>query len=617
MNLENGWIARNAKRLSGRRLQRWRISLLLVLLAFAWSGRSTIRAQAFAKRKVLILNRVGLSHSLSDVLILEIVAGVERETGRSVEFFSESLDLLAFPNRPSLPETRDWLAKKYDGHSLEVVVAAGSDAIKFVADNSRSLFLGVPIVICGSTADQVGNSNLDSRFTGTWQQREPGKTFEAALRLFPDTRHVFVVGGTSVFDRVVIASTKEFFSSYQTKVEFSYLTDMEMKALLEQLKNLPKNSVVLYTSFFQDSAGNKFLDASQALPMIASAANAPVFGMSDTYLGHGIVGGDVMSFQEQGKVTARIVSELLEGKKVEELPIETLPSTFMFDWNELKRWHLPDSRLPVGSMILFREPTFWERSEKFWAAVFLIIVFLFAAAVYLQYSRIQLKSAEEGRRELSGMLINAEERERQRVASELHDDFSQRLAILALGLENVEEAMPASLPEVHEHLRVLVRSASDLGIDLHTLSHRLYSSTLESLGLVPAVGALCKEFTFQQCIGVNFTSDEIPRSVHPDIALCVFRIVQEALRNIKKYSDAGEAEVELRIRRDGLDLSVRDKGRGFDWREIRQNEGLGIRSMEERARSLGGKFKIHSEPGKGTTVNAWVPLHPESGLAKS
>jgi signal transduction histidine kinase len=259
----------------------------------------------------------------------------------------------------------------------------------------------------------------------------------------------------------------------------------------------------------------------------------------------------------------------------------------------------------------------WSAAKKFWAAALLMIVSLCALAAYLQYSRKQMKLAEEGRRELSGMLINAAEHERQRVASELHDDFSQRLAILGLGLENVDEATPASLPAVHEHLRALVRSASELGIDLHTLSHRLHSCTLESLGLVPAVGAFCKEFTLQQGIRVNFSSDEIPRSVHPDAALCVFRIVQEALRNVKKYAEAEEAEVESRMTSDGMDVTVRDKGRGFDWREIRQNEGLGIRSMEERARSVGGKFKIHSEPGKGTTVYAWVPLNPESAPEKS
>jgi ABC-type uncharacterized transport system substrate-binding protein len=112
---------------------------------------------------------------------------------------------------------------------------------------------------------------------------------------------------------------------------------MAMGELLEKLQNLPEHSVVLYVSFFQDAAGHKFINATKALPLVASAANGPVFGMSDTYLGHGIVGGDLMSFQEQGKVTARIVSELLDGKKVEEIPIEILPSLYMFDWNELTR----------------------------------------------------------------------------------------------------------------------------------------------------------------------------------------------------------------------------------------------------------------------------------------
>ena len=208
------------------------------------------------------------------------------------------------------------------------------------------------------------------------------------------------------------------------------------------------------------------------------------------------------------------------------------------------------------------------------------------------------------------MLINAEEKERSRVASELHDDFSQRLAILALGLENVDEATPASLEHVHKQLQELAKSTSELGSDLHTLSHRLHSSTLESLGLVPAVDALCREFTCKQGIKVDFSSDEIPRSINPDAALCIFRIVQEGLRNLKKYSGAEEAKVDLRIRGHRLEISVRDEGRGFNLSEVGQNGGLGIRSMEQRARLLGGKFEIHSEPGKGTTLKAWVPLEP-------
>ncbi|MGA9999424.1 MAG: histidine kinase [Candidatus Acidiferrales bacterium] len=608
MNLKNRRFSSKAEHFVGKVLWLQWFSQLSFLLAFALASEFSARPQVPLKQDVLILNEVGLSHALTDLMTQQIVTGVRETPGHPFEFYSETLDLLYFPDRSPLPELRDWLVNKYAGDKIAVVVAVGPETIKFLANYANTMFPGVPVVICRSAADQAGNPNLDSRFTGSWQKREPEKTLEAALRLFPNTRNVFVVGGTSIYDRVVMAATKESLISFQTTDSISYLTDMEMGKLLEQLKHLPENSIVFYTSFFQVSAGNKFLNATKALPLVASAANAPVFGMSDTYLGHGIVGGDLMNFREQGKLTARIVSDLLAGKKAADIPIENLPSMFMFDWNELRRWHLPESRLPHGSVILFREPSVWERSKWFWVTTFLIILTLSALAAYLQYSQNQLKLAKEKERHLSGQLIHAEEQERRRIASELHDDFSQRLALLSLGLENVKEATPASLGQVHSQLHDLVKSTSEFSADLHTLSHRLHSSTLESLGLVPAVAALCKEFSANQGICVAFTADGIPRSVRPDTALCVFRIVQEGLRNLKKHSGAKEAKVALRMEHDRLKVFVCDEGRGFDLSGLRRNEGLGVRSMEERARALGGDFEIRSKPGKGTTLKAWVPL---------
>ncbi len=599
-------VSNQSTRFPGRVLRP--ISLYLVLLAFVLLGGFRASAQASPKKDILILNEVGLSHSLTDVMNREIVGGVESAKGPAVEFYSENLDLISLPGEPSLPDTRDWLTKKYGGTELEVVVAIGPDTIKFLDDYVDKIFPGVPIVICGGSADQAGNPNLGSRFTGTWQKREPGKTLEAALRLFPKTRRVFVVGGNSVYDHVVMTATKAFFSSVQGGAEITFLEDMEMAALLAQLKKLPENSIVFYTSFFQDSTGNRFLNATEALPMVAAAANAPVFGMSDTYLGHGIVGGDLMDFQAQGKATARIVSKLLDGEKAENIPIETLPSTFMFDGNELQRWHIPESRLPAGSVIMFRKPAAWEMAKRFWV---LILVFILGFSVFLAYlhnNHTRLTLAKEKEKHLSSKLMHAEEQERRRIASELHDDFSQRLAVLSLGLENVEEATPASFTDVHKRLHDLVKSTSELSSDLHTLSHRLHSSTLESLGLVPAVAALCKEFTATQAIRVDFTSTEVPRSIDADTALCVFRIVQEALRNLKKHSGAGEAKVYLRMTGNRLEVTVRDEGLGFDLKGLRTNEGLGIRSMEERVRSLGGKFEVRSELGKGTTLKARLPL---------
>ena len=608
MGLENISLPSQAKRLSLRRLAVGSASLMLSLVFFFWSGPTA--AQAPLARDVLILSDVGMSHSLTAEVTQQIVAGVRETPERHIEFYSESLDLQAFPGTPSPEDARDWLAKKYGDHKLDVVVAVGPGAIEFLSDDAQTLFRDVPIVICGSSSDQASNPKLDARFTGTWVKLEPEQTLELALHLFPDTRQVFVVGGSSDFDKVVMSLTKKALSSVKTKSEITYLTDMEMNKLLEKLRNLPEHSIELYTSFFRDSAGNKFLNASKALPMVAAASNGPDFGMSDTYIGQGIVGGYVLPFGKQAKITAQIVSELLDGKKAEELPVETLASEYLFDWRELRHWHIPEASLPFGSVIMFREPSLWDRAKWIWITSLLIIAVLSSITIYLQHSRKQLTLAKEKQMQLSGLLINAEEKERSRVASELHDDFSQRLAILALGLENVDEATPASLDHVHKQLHELARSTSELGSDLHTLSHRLHSSTLESLGLVPAVDALCREFTCKQGIRVHFSSDEIPRSISPDAALCIFRIVQEALRNLKKYSGAEEAEVDLRMTGGRLEISVRDEGRGFSLSDLGQNGGIGIRSMEQRARLLGGKFEIHSEPGKGTTLEAWVPFKP-------
>jgi len=258
-----------------------------------------------------------------------------------------------------------------------------------------------------------------------------------------------------------------------------------------------------------------------------------------------------------------------------------------------------------------------EHATWIWVGALLIILGLFALAAYLHFSRRQLRLVTERHRQLSGMLIHAEEQERHRIASELHDDFSQRLAVLALGLENVDEGIPASFNDVHQQLRKLLHSTNELGSDLHTLSRRLYSSTLESLGLVPAVAALCKEFSAQHDIKVDFISNEISRSVPLDTALCAFRVVQEGLRNSKRHSEAVEAWVELRKSGNRLLVTVRDEGCGFHVKGPHRHEGIGLRSMEERVRSVGGEFQISSSPGRGTEIRAWVPLRPEAGLVNS
>jgi signal transduction histidine kinase len=589
-------------------MSRWLIVAALGLVVCTPSSRGG------ARKIVLMINEVGQSNPGPSIVTNAIVSALQADPQFEEEFHWENLDAVDKSDE-SLNELHDSIVQKYRDNKPDVIVLMGPDPLRLLLDPSKPFYPDVPVVFCCSVPGQIDQEVADSRSTGSWFQLDPAKTLDAALRLLPDTRQVFVVAGQSRYDRGITSLVKAGLNSYEPHLDVTYLTDHPMAELQERLRHLPSRSIVLYLSFFKDTLGRRFINATEALPLITAASSAPVFGISSTYLGRGIVGGFVVSTEGQSKIAARDILEILAGKPPQDIPIVHGPSVYLFDWNELRRWNLDESKLPAGSTILFRPPTLWKQHKLTFVTGLLIFVSLGLLTIYLLFEQKQLKESRKTQEKLSGMLIKAQEQERSRLASEIHDDFSQRLALLALGLENAEDAIGTSPDEAIKQVHSLLNSASEIGADLHTLSHRLHSSTLASLGLVPGVRALCKEFAVQQGIEIDFVSDNIPRSVRPDVALCLFRIVQEGLRNLMKHSGAAKAQVLLRKVGKNLVLSVRDEGVGFDVSNLRKKEGLGILSMEERAHLLGGRFEIHSEYGKGTRIVVSVPLEQRSEAA--
>lgn len=577
---------------------------------------SLVEAQVPPKKNILIVNEVGESHPAVTLITQELISGLSNNPDFQFEFYLERLDTTSKESAASQRKIRGLIVRKYQSERPDIIVAEGPTPVAFLASISPSIFPNIPVVICGAIGARINHPKLDSRFTGTWLEPGPAQTVDAAVHLFPETRHIAIVAGTSGFDRAMLELTLTGLKGYESKFDFVYLTDLRMGDLLEKLRSLPPHTIVLYISFFRDAAGKLFVNANTALRLVANASDSPVFGMADAYLGHGIVGGNLISFAAQGQIAVRIISAILEGTKPEQIPMYTAPNFYLFDWRELRRWRIREGELPTGSIVYFRQMTFWQRTWWIWSTSLLLIVGLSLLVLHLRRSSKQLQFAKDGQRELSGLLINAQERERSRLASELHDDFSQRLALLALELEIATENVSFSPEQVKRQLHDLLNSASELGADLHTLSHRLHSSTLESLGLVPAISASCKEFAAQQNIKIDLACDNIPRSLNPDVALCVFRIVQEALRNLKKYSGAGQALVRLQFDGDRVHVLVQDQGCGFDLQDLRRKVGLGVRSMEERARLVGGEFRIRSAIGRGTTVEASVPVNSRPGTGR-
>jgi PAS domain S-box-containing protein len=218
------------------------------------------------------------------------------------------------------------------------------------------------------------------------------------------------------------------------------------------------------------------------------------------------------------------------------------------------------------------------------------------------------KEADQERFELSGRLINAQENERGRLARELHDDFSQRVAMLATDLETLAETVEDSPAQAKQRIRELWDVVSEIGNDLHVLSHRLHSSVLDALGLTAAIKAYCQEFEKKHAIEINVIQTKLPKSVSPEINLCVFRILQEGLRNVIKHSRASRVEVRLQRHNGTISLDVSDNGAGFDPSKSYLSNGIGIQSMRERVRMFNGTFEVRSGTMRGTQIAVTVPL---------
>jgi PAS domain S-box-containing protein len=224
--------------------------------------------------------------------------------------------------------------------------------------------------------------------------------------------------------------------------------------------------------------------------------------------------------------------------------------------------------------------------------------------------------SDEALSSMSRRLIGAQEEERTRIARELHDDMGQRLALLAVELEQIRQDTPG-LPEIRSRLGELHKQTSEIAADIQNLSHKLHSAKLEYLGIAAAMRGFCLEFGGQQRVKIEFTNRDLPSPLSSEISLCLFRVLQEALHNSVKHSGVQRVDVQLWGTMEEIHLTISDTGAGFDSETVKESRGLGLISMEERLKLLKGTLSIESQPKRGTTIHARVPLSSGRDLMRA
>lgn len=655
-----------------------------------------------------------------------------------VNFYVEYLETQRFEDPAYEASVAETLRRAYGAQKFDLIMVAGYPALSFEIRHRDELFPGVPIVFMDVHAGRLAGQKMWPGVTGVTLNLDVGATVDLALLLHPDTSSVAVITNTSEFERYWLAAVRSELLQHKNIKEID-LVGLPPEQLLAKVDTLSPHTIVL----FQAAPLGSIQPQVGVFDLVSKIGlRLPTYCIFPTLcLDHGGIGGAELDSAEQKRTAAALGARVLSGEKPENIPIvNATKQQIMVDWRQLRRWNVAESSLPAGSVVLYRQPTFWERDKEYIVAAIAIILVQALLIVGLLRQRARKRKAEAFLREsenrfrvmadtlpsliwmcdqngkttyingrglaftgrdsndaddlwtahvhpedlthvlntktdalqrrepfsfeyrlwrsdgvyrwifdvasprvngdgsfagfigsaidvtdqkiaqealekVSGRLIEAQEKERLRIARELHDDICQRLVLLSMKLEQAQGSVKESSSK--GRLEGLQQYCSEIASDVQSLSHQLHSSKLEILGLVAAVKGFCNEFANQHEVRIEFSNKEVPKHLSKEVSLSLFRVAQEALHNAVKYSGVDEFAVELKGTEREVELIVCDAGAGFDVEDAKLNRGLGLISMQERLHLVHGTLDVESKIGKGTKIIASAPIlgiaHRSSG----
>ena len=347
--------------------------LLMVLLALS----SAVRAESFAPR-ILIVHSYHQGNRWTD----NIGAGVNKvlaSEAPQAEISVEYLDTKRFLPERLFTVTEPLFRAKYRDRSFDVIITSDDNALALVLSLRQELFPGTPIVFCGINDTTIYPLGPGSNTTGVIEDFDIKGTLDIALRLLPETRRVYSINDSTESSLANINRLREIMPQYEERVSFTELSNITAEELVSTVRDLPEDSIILHLNFFRDSRG-RIYNYRESIELVAQATSRPMFTAWDWYMGHGVVGGLVVSGHKQGELSAGMALRILRGESAESIPVlRESPNAYMFDYAQLQRFGIDEKLLPASSVVINKPQTFYYRHRNLiWGAVAL---FAFLAVV--------------------------------------------------------------------------------------------------------------------------------------------------------------------------------------------------------------------------------------------
>jgi len=600
---------------------------------------------------------------------------------------------------------------------LDLVMTIGGPAATFAQQFRRELFPATPMVIAGVDRRFVENGTFTDNETTVATQHDPALIIDEILRLLPETRTVMVVVGASQVEQFWLQEMKREFRKFGDRLQFTWTNELSFNEILERSRTMPAQSAIFFALLSVDGKGEPRVEGDTVMSLHATA-NVPMFALYG--LGHGIVGGPLLSTDELSRTTAQVALRVLAGESPGSIktPVQRT-GQLTYDARELRRWKIDEGRLPPTSLVLFREPTTWERNRRPIAlgallggipvVAFVLFVGLmkkrhaqshrpvaevvlapdsadapvrmwtadadgqrveaghagagqqsswtafvhpedvercreiyrgaferreafqleyrirgadgverwildtglvrFSGEAFAGYvgSAVDITRLVRARAEstnLSRHLIQAHERESAALTERLHEDICQRIVALTLRLHTLRGPRDAEVADVRQQLARLV-------VEIAAVPDPVYTQ-LKLLGLTTAGRQFCDNLSVRYDVAIHFQAEAVPPELPSDIALALFRVLQEATVNAVVHSQAREIWVSVRGTAAEVGLQIVDRGVGFDTQRATPGDGVGLVAIRERLKLVNGDSVIVSAPGGGTRVEASVPLRPDA-----